>query len=195
MICINDRESILIVSASEKTAGSISSMLSSSAYGPVNTAASAGEARRILVDRPADIIIINCPLPDEFGADLAVEISENSTSGVLLFVRSEFFEGICAKTHAAGVFTVMKPAGRQTLLQALHLISASVARLKAYKQKNETLEAKMREIRLVNRAKLLLVERLKMSEAEAHRYIEKAAMDGCIKRKEVAEKIIRTYED
>ena len=51
----------------------------------------------------------------------------------------------------------------------------------------------MEEIRLVNRAKLLLVECLKMSEAEAHRYIEKTAMDRCVRRREIAENIIRTY--
>ena len=52
----------------------------------------------------------------------------------------------------------------------------------------------MEEIRLVNRAKLLLMEHLKMSEAEAHRHIEKAAMDACVKRRNIAEQIIRTYE-
>ena len=41
----------------------------------------------------------------------------------------------------------------------------------------------------------ILIERLKMSEAEAHRYIEKQAMDTCTKRRIIAEKIIRTYEN
>ena len=190
-----DTKSVLILSSNEKTAESIMSMLPSSAYYPVYTVTSAGEARRELVDKNADLTVINCPLPDEFGSDLAIEISESSTSGVMLFVRAELFDGTCEKVESAGVLTVSKPAGRQTVNQALRLLLASVARLKAYKQKNETLEAKMSDIRIVNRAKLLLVEHLKMSEAEAHRYIEKAAMDGCIKRKDVAEKIIRTYED
>ena len=53
----------------------------------------------------------------------------------------------------------------------------------------------MEDIRLVNRAKLLLIEQLKMSESEAHRYIEKRAMDTCVKRRKVAEDIIKTYEN
>lgn len=191
----NDRKSVLIVSSSRSTAQSISSMLSSLAFSRVDAASSAGEARRALVDQAADIVIINCPLSDEFGTELAVEASEKNDCGVLLFVRAELFDGICRKVEQAGVLTVVKPAGRHAVLQALYLLCAAVSKIKAYKQKSETLEAKMREIRLVNRAKLLLVERLKMSEADAHRYIEKAAMDGCIKRKEIAEKIIRTYED
>ena len=58
-----------------------------------------------------------------------------------------------------------------------------------------TIEEKMEEIRLVNRAKWLLIECLSMTEADAHRYIEKTAMDTGSKRREVAESIIRTYEE
>ena len=48
----------------------------------------------------------------------------------------------------------------------------------------------MEEIRLVNRAKWLLIEQLKMTEAEAHRHIEKQAMDRCVTRRAVAEDIL-----
>jgi len=54
-------------------------------------------------------------------------------------------------------------------------------------------EEKMEEIRLVNRAKWLLISELKMDEPLAHRYIEKQAMDRCISKREVAEEIIKTY--
>ena len=52
----------------------------------------------------------------------------------------------------------------------------------------------MEEIRLVNRAKWLLIDELKMSEPDTHRYIEKQAMDLCVSKREVAEEIIKTYE-
>lgn len=51
----------------------------------------------------------------------------------------------------------------------------------------------MKEIRLINRAKWILIEQLKMTESDAHRYIEKQAMDRCVTRTEIAETIIRTY--
>ena len=52
----------------------------------------------------------------------------------------------------------------------------------------------MEDLKIINRAKLLLVQQLKMTEAEAHRYIEKQAMDTCRKRRAIAENIIRAYE-
>ena len=51
----------------------------------------------------------------------------------------------------------------------------------------------MEEIRLVNRAKWLLIGELKMDEPSAHRYIEKQAMDRCVSKGEVARGILRTY--
>ena len=59
----------------------------------------------------------------------------------------------------------------------------------------EKLEAKVADIRIINRAKLLLVQHLQMTETEAHKYIEKQAMDTSMRRRTIAEKIIRTYED
>jgi response regulator NasT len=60
-------------------------------------------------------------------------------------------------------------------------------------KKELTFEEKMKEIRLVNRAKWLIISELHMTEPEAHRYIEKQAMDRCVTRGTVAEEIIRTY--
>ena len=51
----------------------------------------------------------------------------------------------------------------------------------------------MEEIRIVNRAKWLLISELKMDEQGAHRYIEKQAMDRCISKRIVAEEIMKTY--
>ena len=53
-----------------------------------------------------------------------------------------------------------------------------------------SLEEKMEEIRLVNRAKWLLIERRGMDEPTAHRYIEKLAMDRCVTRRVIAEAIL-----
>ena len=61
-------------------------------------------------------------------------------------------------------------------------------------KKTLSIEEKMAEIRLVNRAKWLLIERENMTEAEAHRYLEKRAMDLRVSRVEVAKQVIQTYQ-
>ena len=47
---------------------------------------------------------------------------------------------------------------------------------------------------MVNRAKWLLISELKMDEPQAHHYIEKQAMDRCVPKKQIAEEIIKTYD-
>ncbi|MDY4209669.1 MAG: ANTAR domain-containing protein [Eubacteriales bacterium] len=52
----------------------------------------------------------------------------------------------------------------------------------------------MEDIRVVNKAKWFLIEQLKMTEQEAHRYIEKQAMDRCVTKRVIAENILSTYK-
>ncbi|MBO5065156.1 MAG: ANTAR domain-containing protein [Clostridia bacterium] len=49
-------------------------------------------------------------------------------------------------------------------------------------RKSEKKALSIEEIRIVNRAKWLLISELKMDEQGAHRYIEKQAMDRCISK-------------
>lgn len=59
---------------------------------------------------------------------------------------------------------------------------------------NTKLHQKIQEIRLVDRAKCTLIQYLHMTEQDAHRYIEKQAMDLRMTRREIAEEILKTYE-
>ena len=51
------------------------------------------------------------------------------------------------------------------------------------------------DIRLIDRAKWILITRMGMSENEAHRYIEKQAMDLRVTRRAIAEGLLKTYDD
>ncbi|MBO5462830.1 MAG: ANTAR domain-containing protein [Clostridia bacterium] len=72
-------------------------------------------------------------------------------------------------------------------------MSSARERFRKSEKKTLSIEEKMEEIRIVNRAKWLLISELKMDEQGAHRYIEKQAMDRCISKRIVAEEIIKTY--
>lgn len=184
---------VLVVSAVEKIYEYITEILPPGEFSPILRAASAGEAKRMLVSDEADIVIINTPLPDEFGTELALDLS-GGTAGVLLLVKNDYFDQVCYKVEREGVLTVGKPSSRQTLYGAVKLAAAMSARLAKMERKNKTLQEKMADIRTVNRAKWLLIENLNMTERDAHYYIEKQAMNMRLSRHEVAENIIRTYD-
>ena len=186
--------SVLIVSSSKNAEEYLREILSGGQFAPVVTASSVSEAKRKQLENQFDIVIINTPLPDDFGIEFAEELCEDSSVGVMLFVKNELFEQVSCKVEDYGVLTFAKPGTRQTITQAIRLLAATHNRLAAFERKAVKLEAKMKEIRLINRAKWLLIDRFKMTEEEAHKYIEKAAMDNCVKRGEIAENIIRAYE-
>ena len=113
---------------------------------------------------------------------------------VLLLVKSEQYNDVYAKVVGYGVITLSKPTNRQMVAQNLRILCATRERMRQMQAKQATVEEKIKEIRLVNRAKWLLIECLSMTEPEAHRYIEKQAMDLRISKREAAENIIRTYQ-
>lgn len=189
------RSSVLLVTALNKTVVFFQNALMRRQFNALTSVKNAGEARRIIMDTPVDIVIIDAPLPDESGIQFAAELAERDISGVLLLVSSGEYEQIQSDVGQKGVLTLPKPLEIQMARQALSLLQATGVKLKRMKQHTESLEMKMDEIRLVNRAKLVLVEQFRMSETEAHRYIEKNAMDRCVKRREVAEVIIKNAKN
>ena len=59
----------------------------------------------------------------------------------------------------------------------------------------EDIRKLVEEIRLMNRAKLILIKMRGMTEAEAHRFIVHSAMDRCVKKRRVAEDYHEKYEE
>lgn len=184
---------VLIVSASEKFIDATRALLPPTDYYPVETARSAGEARRRLLETAFDMVLIQTPLRDEFGSRLAVDVCQSSGAGALLFVKKEVYDDVYAAVMEQGVMVLPVPTSTQMVSQTLRIMCAARERLRRMEEKQATVEEKIEEIRLVNRAKWLLIERLQMTEEDAHRYIEKQAMDLRVSRREVAENIIKTY--
>ena len=186
--------SVLIVTASDTFANSVMPLLPMTDYWPVTIVHSISEARRRVVDTEFDIVLINAPLPDDFGMRLAIDICTNSGAGVLLLVKNDLFNDIYAKVVGYGVITLSKPTNSQMVTQNLRILCATRERMRQMQARQATVEEKIEEIRLINRAKWLLIECLSMTEPEAHRYIEKQSMDARISKREVAENIIKTYQ-
>lgn len=191
----NYKASVLIVSASPKVVEYLRALLPPDEFSPVTAVGNAGIARRLFVDRMFDIVIINTPLPDEFGTRLALDISDiGKNSGVLMFVKPEEYDQVSYKMQFGGVITIAKPSNRETIYQSIKMLVVTNLKMRGIGYREPTLNEKMGDIRTVNKAKLLLIEKLGMSEPEAHRYIEKRAMDKGMKIISVAERIIKRAE-
>ena len=183
----------LVVSSSEKFNDSIKPLLSDAQCGPVSFTGSVASAKRLILENAYDFVIINAPLPDDFGTKLAIDVSSGKSTVCLLLVKTDLYDEIHMKVTVHGVFTLPKPIPAASFTRGLDWLAPARERLRKLEKKTVSIEEKMEEIRLVNRAKWLLIDHLKMTEPDAHRYIEKQAMDTCSAKRDVAENIIKTY--
>lgn len=185
---------VLAVSRSEKFSAALRALLPAGRYDPLVTVSCGREAKERLSGSRFDIAIINDPLPDLSGEALATEVCRDSGAGVLLLVKTDDFPAVTQRVSPHGVLTLPKPTTETMIAQSLMLLCGTRERLRRLEERAVSMEEKMVEIRIVNRAKCLLIEQLKMTEQEAHRYIEKQAMDRCVTRRTIAENILSTYK-
>ena len=142
-----------------------------------------------------EVVIINTPLPDEFGHELCADAVEKTDAGVLLLAKAAAAEQLLGTMSDAGVLLLSKPFSNTLFLQAIHIAAASNHRLLRLRQENAKIQEKIAQVRLVSRAKCCLIEREGMTETDAHRLIEKRAMDTRRDRAEIAQEILDSYED
>ena len=148
------------------------------------------DARRRLIDENFGIIIVD--FADGAGQDFAMEMG-NLTATIMLLIPNELFDQVSYRTEEYGILPVSNPFDLFYFYTMIKVSRAVQAKIRQLSYKTIQLRNKLEEIRIVNRAKMLLISHKNMNEEEAHRYIEQTAMNRCIKRIQVAEEIINGF--
>lgn len=185
----------LIVSAGANSNEYIAARLFEMGYSRPVIIPSGAEARRRMSESDFELIVVNAPLPDEFGHELCITAVEQTDAGVVFLVKAAQAEQLLAPLNEQGVLLLSKPFTTPLFLQAMHMAAAGNHRLQRLRQENARLQDKIGQLRLISRAKCCLVEHAHMTEAEAHRYLEKQAMDTRRDRAEVAQEVLEEYAD
>lgn len=190
MLTENRPCSVLVVSGGKKGADFILRMLSPPDFRPVLVAGSAAEAKQMMIATDFDLVIINAPLPDEPGHHLAITLTDRDCE-ILLIIKNENYDEISYTVGEYGIFTLSKPITRQMFTQAANFLLRSRKKYQTLAAENRKLTAKMEDLRIIDRAKCVLISQMNMNEEQAHRYIEKQAMDLRSTKRSVAEGILR----
>ena len=142
MVFQSDTYSVLLVSASEKWNTAMTSVLPSTDFWPIRTVRSLSQARRLTLENPSDLIIVNSPLPDGNGLQYCIDVCSNSDSGVLLLVPGEDYEETYYRVLPHGVMTLSRPVSREVLAHSLRLLCAVRERLRSAGKAQATVEEK-----------------------------------------------------
>ena len=184
-----ESHSVLLVSRDSKIVSQISAFLVPPLF-DLTTTSDFNEARRLATERSFNIIIADSG--DGYDTDFAINVAD-SYSTILLLVPNEHFDEISYRVEGYGILTITKPFEPFYFYNMVKIAIAVQYKVQVLSSQTTKLKVKMEEIKQVNRAKMLLMQNMNMSEQEAHRYIEKEAMDRGMKKTAISEEIIKTY--
>ncbi|MDR3645111.1 MAG: ANTAR domain-containing protein [Clostridia bacterium] len=170
-------DGLLIVCAQSNFAAQLLGMISAAVAGTHLTASSGAEARRMAGMSEYAGILITGKLPDESGLDLALDLSTNGCPGVMIITERDALLDAHEVLDGTGVTILARPLTKDALVHSLQLV------IRVY-EGGGTLD----------KAKLMLMQMKNYNEPQAHRYIQKLAMDKRLPRDVAAQLIIRALE-
>lgn len=184
---------ILIVSSFKNFFTLIKSYLSGFGADNIFTAPSISEAQKLLMTKNISAIIINTPLSDGLGLDFATECADKKFYAVLLFAKTELFGQITEKASPHGILTLPEGTDSATLSEAFSVLMSTAKKLMCLDKTKEKELSRAETLKLMSRAKLILISSFGMSEEQAHKYIERRAMEMRKNKNEIALSIINSY--
>lgn len=141
-----------------------------------------------------DAVLILSPAVTQKRAEEIRRLAEQISAGILVLVRADCRTEAESLLEGAGVMTgTFGPGGRNLPVLASYACKMT-ERLRLLSVQNERLKSKISDLKLIDRAKCTLVQYLNMSENDAHRFIEKQAMNRRLPKREIALEILKAYE-
>ena len=168
--------------------------LTEGGFDVVGQAGDGARAVELAIELKPDLLLTAIKMPGTDGLQAAEAMAELKIPVVLLTAFSS--PDLVDRASAAGVYSyVVKPFNPSNLLPALRIALSLHNRMKDADQAIEEAQEKLEIRKLVDRAKGLLTEKMKLNEPEAFRWIQKASMDRRLSMKQVALTVIEQLAD
>ena len=152
-----------------------------------------GVQMRAINPEKFDVIIISTPLSDEFGLDLVTYVKDRTEAGIIVLAKGEIADEVQQKLKFTGAFVIGRPFQKSVLLQSIKFAEVAKENMHKLREEKQDLNQQLEDTKIIARAKSLLMEYLKLNEEQAHRHIQKQAMDLRKTQRAIAEDILKTY--
>ena len=170
----------------------LTEMLRETGQDAIGEASNGQEAIGLARELGPDIIILDVKMPVLDGLSAAEVIGRESIAPVVMltaFSQRELVE----RARDAGVMAyVVKPFTIADLTPAIEIARSRWAQTKALELEIADLEERLETRKSVDRAKGILMGKLRLSESDAFRWIQKTAMDRRMGMREVADAVIKS---
>ena len=163
--------------------------LQEAGYEVVGEAVDGEEAVRLAIELVPDLMIMDIKMPKLDGISAAEKISELKIPVVLLTAFSQA-DLVKRAADAGAMAYVTKPFKPSDLLPAIQIALSRSEELFALETEIVDLNERLETRKLMDRAKGLLQSKMKLSEPEAFRWIQKASMDRRLSMSQVAKAVL-----
>jgi response regulator NasT len=168
--------------------------LQEAGYEVVGEGADGEEAIKLATELEPDLVVMDIKMPKLDGISAAEKIAELKIPVVLLTAFSQ--SDLVARAAEAGAMAyVTKPFKPTDLLPAIQIALSRHEELVSLEAEIADLSDRLETRKLMDRAKGLLQSKMKLSEPESFRWIQKASMDRRLTMAQVAKAVIEQLGD
>ena len=168
--------------------------LQEAGYEVVGEGADGEEAIKLATELEPDLVVMDIKMPKLDGISAAEKIGELKIPVVLLTAFSQ--SDLVARAAAAGAMAyVTKPFKPTDLLPAIQIALSRHEELTSLEAEVADLSERLETRKIMDRAKGLLQSKMKLSEPESFRWIQKASMDRRLTMAQVAKAVVEQLSD
>jgi len=165
-------------------------MLEEEGYVVVAEAGDGASAVRLAEEHRPDLVVLDIRMPVLDGISAAEQIASARTAPVLILTAFSQRELVERARDAGAMAYVVKPFGRADLVPAIEMAISRYAEMTALEAEVADLADRLATRKLLDRAKGRLQEQYGLTEPEAFRWLQKAAMDRRLSMREVAHTVL-----
>jgi AmiR/NasT family two-component response regulator len=165
-------------------------MLREEGYDVVAEARDGQEAVELTTEHRPDMVIMDVKMPRRDGIDAAAEIAAKRLAPVVILTAFSQRELVERAREAGAMAYLVKPFSKADLVPAIELAASRFAEVVALEGEVADLNDRLETRKVVERAKGALMESQSLSEPEAFRWIQRAAMDRRTTMKAVSQAVL-----
>jgi len=165
-------------------------MLIEEGYEVVGEAGDGEAAVRLAEDLKPDLCIFDIKMPIMDGLAAAEKIAETRIAPVVILTAFSQRDLVDRARAAGAMAYLVKPFQKSDLVPAIEIALSRFAELQALEHEVANLTERLETRKLVERAKGTLMTAFGMTEPDAFKWIQRAAMDNRMTMKDVSNKII-----
>ncbi len=189
---------LLILSAKSETLENLSRIASGLSdelgFNGISVGSDSSALSRINSEGEYSMVIISAPLEDEYGISAALKAAEDINTSVIFTAAPKNLNAAYSGLKDKGIMLIPKPVSEPMLEQLMRFMVSEKKRAEEQRKTLEEMSAKLRDIKLIDRAKFTLIQYLRITEPEAHSQLRRRAMDMRLPMARAAEDILKTYE-